>query len=146
MAALLFERTAGVQMTHMPFKGGAPALTAVASDDVDITFGTPPSVLPLAQTGRVKALAVTSLERSKGLPDLPTVHELNVKGFDFTDGFGLYAPAGLPADITDSWPRQVPKCCPTRAFNNAWPQEAMRCRSPHRPQSSRNGRRRKARC
>ena len=85
-------------MTHVPFKGGAPAVAALAYGDVDLTFGTPPSVLPLAQTGRDKMLAVTSLEKSKGLPKLPPIDESGVKGYDYTFWFGLFGPAGLPKE------------------------------------------------
>ena len=85
----------------MPFKGGAPAVTAVASGDVQLTFGTPPSIIPLAQTGRVKMIAVTSAERSAAFPNLPTLSEAGIKDIDYTFWFGLIGPAGLPKEIVD---------------------------------------------
>ena len=101
LAATLFEQATGTHMTHVPFKGGAPAVNAVAAGDVDLTFGTPPSIAPLAQSGKVKMLAVTSLERSKALKDLPSLNESGVKGFDYTFWFGLYGPAKLPDDVVN---------------------------------------------
>lgn len=101
LAAILFESAAGIKMTHVPFKGGAPAVNAVASGDVQLTFGTPPSIIPLAQAGRVKMIAVTSAERSQSFPELPTIAESGFKGFDYTFWFGLYGPAGLSRDVAN---------------------------------------------
>jgi tripartite-type tricarboxylate transporter receptor subunit TctC len=99
LAALSFEKAANISMLHVPFKGGAPSLLAVASGDVQLTFGTPPSVLPLAQNGKLRVLAVSSGQRSPLFPDLPSVAEAGVKGYDFLFWFGLFGPAGLPADV-----------------------------------------------
>lgn len=101
LAALQFEAAANLKMLHVPFKGGAPAVTAVASGDVQLTFGTPPSIIPLAQTGRVKMIAVTSAERSAAFPNLPTLSEAGIKDIDYTFWFGLFGPAGLPKEIVD---------------------------------------------
>ncbi|WP_295541435.1 tripartite tricarboxylate transporter substrate binding protein [uncultured Pseudacidovorax sp.] len=101
LAALAFERAAGVQMLHVPYKGGAPSLQAVAAGDVQLTFGTPPSVLPLAQGGKLRMLATTGAQRSPQLPDLPTVAESGVPGYEFSFWFGLFAPAGVPRDVAD---------------------------------------------
>lgn len=99
LAGMYFESQAGLQMLHVPFKGGAPALQAVAAGDVQLSMGTPPSVMPLTQTGRLTALAVTSNQRSPMFPNLPAVSEAGVKDFDFTFWIGLFGPAGLPADV-----------------------------------------------
>ena len=99
LAAVLFENAIGAKMIHVPFKGGAAAVTAVASGDVNLSFATPPSVLSIAQTGKVKMIAVTSAERSPMLPDLPSLAELGVKGYDYTFWFGLFGPANLPPDV-----------------------------------------------
>ena len=101
LAAVLFENAVGVKMLHVPFKGGVAAVTAVAAGDVNLSFATPPSVLAIAQTGRVKMIAVTSVERSPMLPDLPAISEAGVKDFDYTFWFGLFGPAGLPQDVVD---------------------------------------------
>ena len=100
LAALSFEKAANVSMLHIPYKGGAPSLLALASGDVQLTFGTPPSVLPLAQGGKLRVLAVTSGERSPLFPEIPSVAEAGVKGYDFTFWFGLFGPAGLPSDVS----------------------------------------------
>jgi tripartite-type tricarboxylate transporter receptor subunit TctC len=98
LAGLSFEKAANIAMMHVPYKGGAPSLLAVASGEVQLTFGTPPSVLPLAKGGKLRVLAVTSGERSPLFPDIPSIAEAGLKGFDFTFWFGLFGPAGLPAE------------------------------------------------
>lgn len=100
LAALSFtQASGGLKMLHVPFKGGAPSIQAVGAGDVDMTFGTPPSVLPLAQGGKLRVLAVTTAERSALFPDLPGMKESGVDGYDFTFWFGLFGPAGLPTDV-----------------------------------------------
>ena len=100
LAALSFtQASGGLKMLHVPFKGGAPSIQAVGAGDVDMTFGTPPSVLPLAQGGKLRVLAVTTAERSALFPDLRGMKESGVDGYDFTFWFGLFGPAGLPTDV-----------------------------------------------
>jgi tripartite-type tricarboxylate transporter receptor subunit TctC len=101
LGGLALERMAGGRMVHVPFKGGAPALQSVASGDVQLSFGTAPSVLPMGQQGLVRMLAVSTAQRSAVAPELPTIAEAGLPGFDFTFWFGLFGPAGLPKDITD---------------------------------------------
>ncbi len=100
LATLSFsDASGGLRMLHVPFKGGAPSIQAVGAGDVDLTFGTPPSVLPLAQAGKLRVLAVSTAERSPLFPDLPGMKESGVPGFDYTFWFGLFAPAGLPEEV-----------------------------------------------
>ncbi len=99
LPGLLFTQAAGVDIVHVPYKGGAPALQGVATGETQLTFATPPSALPLARAGRLKVIAVTSPQRSALFPDLPTVAEGGVKGYDYTFWFGLFGPAGLPDPI-----------------------------------------------
>lgn len=99
MGAELLVALSGTQMLHVPYKGVADAYPAVISGDVNWTLGFPVSALPLVRAGRVKAIAVTSGTRSKLLPDLPTVAESGVPGYDVRGWFGLFAPARVPADI-----------------------------------------------
>jgi len=100
-AALILESAIGTTFTHVPYKGGNPALLAVAAGDVDFSFGTAASVLPLGQGAKVKMLGVSSAKQSKIAPDLPTVAEQGLPDFEFTFWFGLFGPAGLSDDIRD---------------------------------------------
>ncbi|RYF35283.1 MAG: tripartite tricarboxylate transporter substrate binding protein [Comamonadaceae bacterium] len=101
VAALSFEKAVGAKMAHIPYKGGAPALQAVAAGDVQLSFGTAASVLPLGQQGTVHMLGVTTAGRSQVAPDLPTLAATGLPGFDFTFWFGLFGPAKLPKAVQD---------------------------------------------
>src|SRR5690606_8008178 len=89
----LLKLLAGVQMTHIPYKGSAPALTALISGEVDFAFNNITSVHPLLQQNRLKALAVTSRNRSPVLPDVATMIESGVKDFEVAAWYGMLAPA-----------------------------------------------------
>ena len=99
LAAELFKAEAKVDIVHVPYKGAAPALTDVIAGHVQIMFATAASVVPHIQSGRVRALAVTPLKRTAVFPDLATIDELGLKGFDATTWHGLVAPAKTPRDI-----------------------------------------------
>ncbi|CAG9168130.1 hypothetical protein LMG23992_01028 [Cupriavidus laharis] len=101
LAGVYFTKLAGVQMTHVPFKGGAPSAQAVAAGDVQLTFGTAPSVKPMIDTGKIVPIAVTSGQRSAAHPQLPTIAEGGVKGYDLSAWYGLFAPAKTPPEIID---------------------------------------------
>jgi tripartite-type tricarboxylate transporter receptor subunit TctC len=99
LAAELFKVEAKVDIVHVPYKGAAPALTDVIAGHVQIMFATAASVVPHIQSGKVRALAVTPLQRTAVFPDLATIDELGLKGFDATTWHGLVAPAKTPRDI-----------------------------------------------
>lgn len=101
LAALTFEKAIDASMVHIPFKGGAPALQAVASGEVELSFGTAASVLPLGRQGVVKMLGVTTLQPSAVAPGVPTLASQGLPGFDFSFWFGLFGPAKLPAPVTE---------------------------------------------
>ena len=101
MGAELLVFLSGTTMLHVPYKGVADAYPAVASGDVNWMLGAPVSALPLVRAGRLKAIAVTSAARSKLLPDLPTVAESGLKGYDVRGWFGMFAPAGTSREIVD---------------------------------------------
>ena len=93
----LFKMMAGVQMTHVPYKGSAPALQDLVGGQVQLMFDNLPPSLPLIKAGKLRALAVTSATRAPALPDVPTVAEAGLPGFEASSWFGLLAPAGTPA-------------------------------------------------
>lgn len=99
LSALLFARVAGVDVVHVPFKGGGPAVQSVIAGDTQFTFGTPPSVLPLMQAGRLKGLAVSSRARSPLVADLPGMGEAGLPDYDMSFWYGFFVPAGTPAPV-----------------------------------------------
>jgi tripartite-type tricarboxylate transporter receptor subunit TctC len=101
LAAVLFEHLGRVKMVHVPFKGGGPAIVALLSGEVPVTFGTAASVSPHTKTGRLRGLAVTSGKRSAVLPDLPTIAEGGLAGYEMLNWLGLFAPTGTPRPVVD---------------------------------------------
>ncbi len=101
LAAALFEHLARVRLVHVPYKGGGPAIVDVLAGQVPVTFGTAASVSPHTKTGRLRGLAVTAGQRSAVLPDLPTVAESGVAGYEMLNWLGLFAPAGLPRPLIE---------------------------------------------
>jgi len=97
--AALFSQVTGIRMEHVPFKGGAPAIVSVVAGDTQVTFGTPPSVLPMVKAGRLRALAVTSAERSSLMPEIPGMVEAGLPGYSLAFWYGFFVPAGTPPDI-----------------------------------------------
>jgi tripartite-type tricarboxylate transporter receptor subunit TctC len=99
MAIELLKRDAGVDTLVVPYKGASPALTDLMSGQVQLIADPMLSSLPLAKAGSIKALAITSSKRVDIAPEIPTVAESGMKGFDFGSWYGLWAPKGLPADL-----------------------------------------------
>jgi tripartite-type tricarboxylate transporter receptor subunit TctC len=99
MSTELFRRLAGIDMTHVPYRGGGPALNDVIAGRLDVYFGTLPSTLPLARNGQVRPLAVTSAKRSEFAPDFPTIAESGVPGYEYSSWYGVYVPAKTSVDI-----------------------------------------------
>ncbi len=97
--AALFNQVTGVEMVHVPFKGGSPAVVSVVAGDTQLSFATPPSVLPMVKAGRLRALAVTSPERSPLMPEVPGMVEAGVPEFAIAFWYGLFVPAGTPPEI-----------------------------------------------
>lgn len=101
LSAELFNAMAGVKMNHIPYKGSAPALTDVMSGQADVMFDTMLSAMPFVKGGKLKAIAVTSAQRSPIAPDIPTVAESDLPGFEAIAWNGLMAPAGTPREVID---------------------------------------------
>jgi tripartite-type tricarboxylate transporter receptor subunit TctC len=95
----LFKRMAGVELTHVPYRGGGPALNDLIPGRIDLMFATLPSALPQITGGTIRALAVTSGTQAPFAPDLPTVAQAGVPGFDVSDWHALFVPANTPAEI-----------------------------------------------
>ena len=99
LGAALFMQLTDAQMTHVPYRGGALAIQSVIAGDTQVTFGTPPSVLPQASGGRLRALAVSTRERSPLVPDLPGMKEAGLPDYNLEFWYGMFVPAGTPPAI-----------------------------------------------
>lgn len=99
LAGELFKSMARVNMVHVPYKGNVPAITDLMAGQTSLLFATMPTVLPQVQAGRLKALAVASAARSPAAPELPTISEAALPGYEVTNWIGFFAPAGTPMDI-----------------------------------------------
>ena len=99
LSSELFKLMANVDMLHVPYKGGPPAIADLISGQVNMMFINMPTGIPHVRSGKAKIIAVSSIKRVSQLPDVPTVDQAGVKGFETSAWSGLYAPAGTPADI-----------------------------------------------
>ena len=99
MAAELFKYATGTDMLHVPYKGTGPAMTDLISGRVQLVFSTMPPVLPQIKTGKLRALGVTTLKRAAVAPDVPTIAESGVKGFNVSNWQGILAPARIPPEV-----------------------------------------------
>src|SRR3984893_2021932 len=97
--AVLFSRITGIDMVHVPYKGGGQAVASVVAGDTQVTFATPPSLLPMVRAGRLRVLAVTNLDRSPLMPEVPGMAEAGVPEFSIAFWYGFFVPAGTPPDI-----------------------------------------------
>jgi tripartite-type tricarboxylate transporter receptor subunit TctC len=97
----LFKSMAGVDMTHVPYKGSAPALVDLVGGQVQVMFDNVPSSIEQIKAGKLRAVAVTSAQRSPALPDVPTIAESGLPGFEASAWFGIVAPAGTPAAVVN---------------------------------------------
>jgi tripartite-type tricarboxylate transporter receptor subunit TctC len=96
LASVLFESVAGIQFTHVQFKGGGPATQSLLAGDTQVNFATAPTVMGFVRAGRVRALAVSSRHATPAAPGIPGAEEAGLPGYDFTFWFGLFVPAGTP--------------------------------------------------
>lgn len=109
MTAELFAMMTGTKIVHVPYRGGAPAMTDLMTGQIDFMFTPAPNSIAQLQSGRVRGLAVTSLKRSGILPDLPTMDETGLKGFELLGWIGLLAPTGTPPQIISRLNSEVNK-------------------------------------
>lgn len=118
----MFRQKTGLNMTHVPFKGSAPATVELLSGRVDLFFATVPTIQPHLKDGQLNLLAVTSAKRSPLYPDLPTLSEAGMPGFDITTWWGVLAPAKTPASVIDAL---------NKAINDAAAAEPVKSRLLH---------------
>jgi tripartite-type tricarboxylate transporter receptor subunit TctC len=114
LSAAMFCKITGVEMTHVPYRGSAPAITDLLGGQVDVMFDNIPSIISHARAGGVRPLAVTSLERSQTASDFPAVSE-TVKGYDATSWFGVGVKAGTPKEICDKIEKEMIEICKEEA-------------------------------
>ena len=107
LAGELFKTMAGVDLVHVPYKGAQPALTDVIAGQVQVMFATSASVIPFIKAGKLRGLAVTSARRSPSVPDLPTVSEAGVAGFEAITWHGVVVPAATPAPLVERLNRDI---------------------------------------
>jgi tripartite-type tricarboxylate transporter receptor subunit TctC len=116
LAGELFKDMAGVDLTMVPYKGSAPAITDLISGQIQVMFTTVASAASLVEGGQLRALAVTSVERSPAFPQQPTVSEAGVPGYAAESWYGLFAPAKTPADILDRLNKSAAKAVQSEVF------------------------------
>jgi tripartite-type tricarboxylate transporter receptor subunit TctC len=105
----LFKTMTGIDMTHVPYKGRASAIPDLLGGRVTMMFDNMPSSLPLVKEGKLRALGVTSLQRSPAAPEIPTIAEQGLPGFEAVSWFALFAPAGTPRPVVDRLQGEVKK-------------------------------------
>ncbi|WP_225984761.1 Bug family tripartite tricarboxylate transporter substrate binding protein [Noviherbaspirillum aerium] len=109
LTAELFKSMAGVDVEHVPYKGDAPAVTDVMAGNVQMAFTTLPAALAGVKTGKIRMLAVSTASRVKSLPDIPTIAESGVPGFDISTWYGVFTTAKTPQPVVDAIAREVAK-------------------------------------
>ena len=120
MAGELFKHMAGIDMTHVPYKGSSGARTDIVGGQVEVMFDAETTMAAMAREGKVRALAGTGLTRSASLPDMPTVSESGVPRFEATIWLGLMAPRGTPADIINRLNAEVRKMVNNPELRASW--------------------------
>ena len=113
MSGEMFKLLAGAPLTHVPYKGSAPAVQDVIGGQIPMSFETATVALPHVQSGKVRALAVTSAKRSKVLPDVPTLQEAGIAGFDVASWQAIYAPGGTPPAVVQRMNAEIEKILAT---------------------------------
>ena len=119
IAGHMFEKAAGIQLTHVPYKGSNPALMDAIAGNVDLLVSSIPSAISQIKAGKLRPLAVTSAARSTSLPDVPTMQEQGMKGFDVSTWYGLFMPAGTPSDIAAKMNAEVNKLLASKEVREA---------------------------
>ncbi|MBI1989116.1 MAG: tripartite tricarboxylate transporter substrate binding protein [Betaproteobacteria bacterium] len=130
LGGALFASMAGVDLLHVPYKGAADYTTAVLGAHVDMTFGSVPTALPHIRTGVLKALGATTAKRVKVLPDLPTIAESGLPGYDISSWYGIFAPAGTPPSIVNLLRAEIARGIATKAVMDRLPDYDLIANTP----------------
>jgi tripartite-type tricarboxylate transporter receptor subunit TctC len=125
LAGELFKTLAKVNLTTVPYKGAAPAITDLVGGQIQVMFTTVASAAPLIAGGQLRALAVTSVERSPAFPDLPTVAEAGVPGYSAESWYGLFAPAKTPGDVIDRLNKSAARVVQSEVFKGLGVNEGL---------------------
>jgi len=120
LAPELFKTMTGTQMNHIPYKGAGPAMQDLLAGQVDLMFDGMGSSAPQIRGGKLRPLAVTTTTRSPAFPDVPTVQEAGVPGYEVTTWYGLWAPAGTPPDIVNKLQAEVTKALLKQDMKEIW--------------------------
>lgn len=116
IAGELFKTMAGIEYVHIPYKGGAAVIQDLLSGKVHLAFGGVMTVMPHVKAGKLNSLAVTSARRSPALPDVPTIAQSGIKGFEVLTWYGMFAPAGTPASIVKTLNREIGNALASQDF------------------------------
>jgi tripartite-type tricarboxylate transporter receptor subunit TctC len=125
LAGELFKDMAKVDLTTVPYKGAAPAITDLIGGQIDVMFTTVASAASLVENGQLRAIAVTSAERSPAFPQLPTVNEAGVPGYTAESWYGLFAPAGTPSDVIERLNKAAASAVQSEAFRKLGVNEGL---------------------
>jgi tripartite-type tricarboxylate transporter receptor subunit TctC len=125
LAGELFKDMAKVDLTTVPYKGAAPAITDLIGGQIDVMFTTVASAASLVENGQLRAIAVTSAERSPAFPQLPTVNEAGVPGYTAESWYGLFAPAGTPSDVIERLNKAAASAVQSEAFKKLGVNEGL---------------------
>ena len=123
LAAELFKVKTGTKMNHVPYKGAGPAMQDLLAGQVDLMFDGMGSSAPQIRGQRLKPLAVTTATRSPAFPDVPTVQEAGVPGYEVTTWYALWAPAGTPQDVVNKLQQEVAKAMTSQQLKDVWAQQ-----------------------
>jgi tripartite-type tricarboxylate transporter receptor subunit TctC len=133
LAGVLFDSLAGTKMVHIPYKGGAPAMIALIGGEVQLVFATAETAVPQIKSGKIRALGVTTAKRTALLPDLPTIAEAGVPGYEANNWYGILVPAKTPHAIVERLNREAVKILNTPAIKEQLFRQGLDA-SPSTPQ------------
>jgi tripartite-type tricarboxylate transporter receptor subunit TctC len=123
LSSELFAKQTGTQLTHVPYKGNAPAMTDVIGGQITMMFDIVSTARNHVQTNRVRALAVTSRNRNASLPEVPSLHEAGLAGYEVIGWYGVYGPAKLPAELVKQLNTAVNRTLADEGLRKAWAEQ-----------------------